>query len=242
MNRKWAFVFWHERPFCIAAGASIADSSPFSSTSCLGKRHTRNYRKMMLRFNRKIKDLFRWTALTAFGVLGLSACTNIAQQTAATPHASATLPPAPVAIALGPISAFEFDAPRRLQDPLVAAEFSVVDLPFDIQPSSLMRARAPVSSRRTAGATLIFGADQVGDQPRLSPSDLSAPSPLQRPSHDQSSTSGEALCDGQPIVVHNNGGGLRAANLTISDDVHLPAGTILCGSGHISSWHSLSAQ
>ena len=67
-----------------------------------------------------------------------------------------------MAIALGPVNAFEFDRPRDLKSPLTASQFTLVELPFGGQANSLLRARAPVSSRQTAGATLMSATTVVG--------------------------------------------------------------------------------
>ena len=186
--------------------------------------------------------LVRLALFMVAGVIGMSACTNASQQSASIPHAALTLPPAPVAIALGPVSAFEFDRPRDLQSPLTASQFTVVELPFMGQANSRLRARAPVSTRQTAGATLMRAAIAPGHDADSADTAEFMPWPATRPIDDQTNADDTVLCDGQAIVVHANGGGLRAASLILHDDVYLPAGSILCGSGHISGWHQLNAQ
>lgn len=190
----------------------------------------------------RIFEYVRLAVFMAVSVIGVSACTDAPRRSAGIPHAASTLPPEPVAIALGPVSAFEFDRPRDLQSPLTAAQFTVVELPFGGQASSLLRARAPVSSRQTAGATLMSATTVLGQDANNVPTGAITPWPTTRPSDDPNNANQTALCDGQAIVVHANGGGLRAASLILHDDVYLPAGSILCGSGHISGWHQLNAQ
>ena len=184
----------------------------------------------------------RLALFMAASVIGMSACTDASQQSASIPHAASTLPPEPVAIALGPVSAFEFDRPRDLQGPLTASQFTVVELPFRGQANSLLRARAPISTRQTAGATLMSAAMGPRHDADSAGTAEFMPWPTTRPIDELDNANNTALCDGQAIVVHANGGGLRAASLILHNDVYLPAGSILCGSGHISGWHQLNAQ
>ena len=189
-----------------------------------------------------IYRLARWVVFMAASVSGISACTDAPGQSASIPHAASTLPPAPVAIALGPINAFEFDQPRSLLGPGTAPQFSVIDLTGIGQPNHLVRARAPVGTRQTNGAALMNTATIVANVPNNAPTPDFTPWPTVRPDDKQHILTGDALCGGQPIAVHPNGGGLRAASLILHDDVYLPAGSILCGSGHISGWHQLNAH
>ena len=189
-----------------------------------------------------IFEFVRLALFMAASVIGMSACTNASQQSASMPHAAMTLPPEPVAIALGPVSAFEFDRPRDLQSPLTASRFTVVDLPFISDANSLLRARAPVSTRQTAGATLMSATTGLGLDADNTRTGAIMPWPTTRPIDELNNANNTVLCDGQAIVVHANGGGLRAASLILHDDVYLQAGSILCGSGHISGWYQLNAQ
>ena len=169
----------------------------------------------------QISHALNLAVIATCSAVGLMGCASYAGHKSGIAGTNTSSRLAPVAIALGPVDVSPMMAP-------VANTASTVPIAVSNHQLHSVRARSTPSEFRTAGAAaLATSLEQLSNVYRMvNGSDISLPAAeTEKPSH--------ALCSGSAIIVHENGGGLRAATLRLSEDIVIPFGTVWCGEGEI---------
>ena len=200
----------------------------------------------------QISHALNLAVIATCSAVGLMGCASYAGHKSGIAGTNTSSRLAPVAIALGPVDVSPMMAPGQSRWDAVVPVPSGIDapergdvantastVPIAVSNHQLqsVRARSTPSEFRTAGAAaLATSLEQLSNVYRMvNGSDISFPAAeTEKPSH--------ALCSGSAIIVHENGGGLRAATLRLSEDIVIPFGTVWCGEGEIAQVITLADQ
>ena len=202
-------------------------------------------------FLQKFRDAML-LVISLIGAISAAGCVSFGRNESGKLRSHESLPLPPAAVALGSVDVLTPAVLSQLGSDWAGSMPPVIDIPefgnttditnFVATPALIdqwgsMRARSTSGGFQTAGASaLATSLEQLSNVYRMvNSSEIRLPAAeTEKPSH--------ALCGGSAIVVHENGGGLRAATLRLSEDIVIPFGTIWCGQGEITQVITLADQ